>query len=127
MALVDPARRTNGRRFAGILAARPIGAPLQDQPDIAADEAADEAEARLPQLHRVPLAALTAAVAPLLLGIDAAQATDGAYGILEGRTVAVGPSGLAWRLEVAVPLPKRLCPCTAFALLPSSEPTCLAL
>lgn len=35
------------------------GAPLQDQPDIAADEAADEAEARLPQLHRVPLAALT--------------------------------------------------------------------
>jgi hypothetical protein len=49
----------------------------------------------------VPLAALTAAVAPLLLGIDAAQATDGAYGILEGRTVAVGPSGLAWARRAA--------------------------
>lgn len=45
--------------FAGGAQSRPIGAPLQDQPDIAADEAADEAEARLPQLHRVPLAALT--------------------------------------------------------------------
>lgn len=81
LARANPVRSSAAVRSTRKLTITCVARPSGARPVVKAEQAESPAS--------TALMVASAALAPLLLGADAAHAADGAYGLLEGRTVAL--------------------------------------